>query len=119
MIRPVLSLLLALALPCVVHAEQPLSVGHEVADLVLVVKSERKLYLMREGRILKALSVSLGLMPVGAKGREGDFRTPEGRYELDGRNVDSDYFLSIHVSYPNSVDLQRAHAQGVAPADRS
>jgi murein L,D-transpeptidase YafK len=47
--------------------------------------------------------------------REGDFRTPEGRYVLDGRNVDSDYFLSIHVSYPNDADRQRARAQGVDP----
>ena len=89
--------------------------GHELADSVLVVKSERKLYLLKAGRILKSVDISLGLVPTGAKVREGDFRTPEGRYLLDGRNVDSDYFLSIHVSYPNDADRERARAHGVDP----
>ena len=54
-------------------------------------------------------------MPNGPKQREGDFRTPEGKYFLDDRNVNSDYFLSIHVSYPNDQDRARARAQGVDP----
>jgi murein L,D-transpeptidase YafK len=99
----------------VVHAERPFSIGHEVADSVLVVKSERKLYLLKAGRILKSIDISLGLVPTGAKLREGDFRTPEGRYVLDDRNVDSDYFLSIHVSYPNEADRERAREYGVDP----
>jgi murein L,D-transpeptidase YafK len=115
MTRPALFLLLAFALLRAVHAEPPLPSGHEMADSVLVVKSKRKLYLMKEGKILKTMDVSLGLVPTGPKGREGDFRTPEGHYMLDGRNVDSDYFLSIHVSYPNSSDIERARVQGVAP----
>src|SRR5262249_19526154 len=53
--------------------------------------------------------VALGLVPIGPKQRSGDFRTPEGRYILERRNVDSDYFLSIQVSYPNEQD--RAHAR--------
>jgi murein L,D-transpeptidase YafK len=85
------------------------------ADAVLVVKSERKLYLMRAGRVLRAFDVSLGLVPTGPKQREGDFRTPEGRYRLETRNADSDYFLSIKVSYPDDVDRARARAAGVDP----
>jgi murein L,D-transpeptidase YafK len=54
-------------------------------------------------------------VPTGAKQREGDFRTPEGRYYLESRNVDSDYFLSILVSYPSDADRARAHKQGVEP----
>jgi murein L,D-transpeptidase YafK len=97
------------------HAEQPFASGHEQADAVLVVKSERKLYLLKAGRILKSMDVSLGLVPTGAKQREGDFRTPEGRYHLESRNVDSDYFLSILVSYPSDADRVRARKQGVEP----
>jgi murein L,D-transpeptidase YafK len=111
----VLYLVLVLVVVRAAHAERPLSMGHELADTVLVVKSERKLYLLKAGRILKSIDISLGLVPTGAKVREGDFRTPEGRYLLDGRNVDSDYFLSIHVSYPNDADRERARAQGVDP----
>ena len=109
--RPVLVLLLGLS--CL-HAETaradfPFPLGHEIADSVLVVKSERKLYLLKAGRILKAFNVSLGLVPNGPKQREGDFRM------LDGRKADSDYFLSIHVSYPDEVDRARAHSLGVDP----
>jgi murein L,D-transpeptidase YafK len=34
---------------------------------------------------------------------------------LDGRKADSDYFLSIHVSYPDEADRARAHSLGVDP----
>jgi murein L,D-transpeptidase YafK len=85
------------------------------ADSVLVVKSERKLYLLKAGRVLRAFDVALGLVPTGPKQREGDFRTPEGRYVLDARNPNSDYFLSIHVSYPDESDRARARKAGVDP----
>jgi murein L,D-transpeptidase YafK len=113
------ALVLFLGLSCL-HAETaradfPFPLGHEIADAVLVVKSERKLYLLKAGRILKAFTVSLGLVPNGPKQREGDFRTPEGHYMLDGRKADSDYFLAIHISYPDASDSARARAQGVDP----
>ncbi len=85
------------------------------ADSVLVVKSERKLYLLKAGRVLRAFDVSLGLVPKGPKQREGDFKTPEGRYRLETRNANSDYFLSIQVSYPDDSDRARARGQGVDP----
>ena len=116
-IRSVVALLLGLSFAHLdaVRADQTFMPGPPQADSVLVVKSERRLYLLKAGQILKAIDVSLGLVPTGAKRREGDFRTPEGRYVLEGRKVDSDYFLSIHVSYPNEADRQRARSQGVDP----
>ena len=95
--------------------EQDLAKGLTRADYVVVDKSDRKLYLYRAGRVLREFDVSLGQMPNGPKQREGDFRTPEGKYFLGGRNVNSDFFLSIHVSYPNDADRARAAAQGVDP----
>jgi murein L,D-transpeptidase YafK len=80
-----------------------------VADKIVVRKSERRLYLMRRGEVLRSYRVALGLQPEGAKERAGDFRTPEGRYLLTRRNARSDYFLSIQVSYPNDADMKRAH----------
>ena len=80
----------------------------QAADAVLVVKSEHRLYLLRGGQPFKSYRVSFGLNPAGHKEREGVFRTPEGSYVLDGRNAASDYFLSLHVSYPNERDMQRA-----------
>jgi murein L,D-transpeptidase YafK len=86
-----------------------------VADQVLVRKSERRLYLLRHGEVLRSYRVALGLLPEGPKERAGDFRTPEGRYQLTRRNSRSDYFLSIQVSYPNAEDLRRARRDHVNP----
>jgi len=55
---------------------------YQMADRVVVKKSERRLYLMRANQIVAEYPIRLGLNPTGHKLREGDFRTPEGSYEL-------------------------------------
>src|ERR1700682_1272551 len=92
-----------------------LSATVPIADGVLVRKSERRLSLRRHGEVLRSYRVALGLLPEGPKEREGDFRTPEGRYQLTRRNSRSDYFLSIQVSYPNAQDVRRARRDHVKP----
>ncbi len=87
----------------------------EMADRVVVHKSERKLLLMRGERVLRSFPVALGLSPSGPKRREGDFRTPEGAYRLSGRNANSDFFLAIQVNYPGPDDLRRAAEERVSP----
>jgi hypothetical protein len=91
------------------------SAGFEMAEKVVVDKSERTLYLMRRGRIIKQYPIKLGLNPYGPKQREGDFRTPEGKYELDARNPRSEFFLSIKISYPNREDAAVATESGYRP----
>ncbi|HTQ37177.1 MAG TPA: L,D-transpeptidase family protein [Steroidobacteraceae bacterium] len=86
-----------------------------VATRVVVYKAARRMDLMHGEQVLRSIRVSLGLVPAGQKERAGDFRTPEGRYYLTRRNPRSDYFLSIQVSYPNDLDLRRAHANGWDP----
>jgi murein L,D-transpeptidase YafK len=98
-----------------VAAPLSLSASIPIADQIIVRKSERRLYLMRRGEVLRSYRVALGLMPSGPKERAGDFRTPEGRYQLTRRNPRSDYFLSILVSYPNDDDMRRAHREHVDP----
>jgi hypothetical protein len=85
------------------------------ADRVVVKKSERRLYLMRANQIVAEYPIRLGLNPTGHKVREGDFRTPEGSYELVRRNPNSEFFLSVEVSYPNEADKARAKQLGVRP----
>ena len=89
--------------------------GFPTADRVLVEKGERKLHLMRNGEIFRTFEIALGIRPVGDKEYEGDFRTPEGTYLLDTRNPNSEYFLSIHVSYPNRQDVREARSKGLDP----
>ncbi len=91
------------------------SAAPPVADLILVHKAERRLFLMREGVVLRSFRVALGLIPDGPKERAGDFRTPEGSYRLARRNARSDFFLSIQVSYPSVADRQRARRNGWDP----
>lgn len=84
-------------------------------DLVLVKKSERKLLLMSAGRAIREFSVALGPRPHGPKLAAGDERTPEGDYVLDGKNSNSAFYKSIHISYPNERDRERAERLGVRP----
>jgi murein L,D-transpeptidase YafK len=87
------------------------------ADRVLVLKAKRKLLLLHSGKVLKTYHVSLGGHPVGRKRTEGDRKTPEGKYVLDWHNAQSDFYKSIHISYPNQADVARAAKLGVAPGE--
>lgn len=87
----------------------------ETADSVLVDKSDKKLYLLKDGSVLAEYSVAFGADPKGHKQQEGDERTPEGDYILDYKKADSAFYKAIHVSYPNQADKQNAAAKGVDP----
>ena len=99
----------ALSAPTAATGEFP------VADLVIVNKADRELHLLKNGEVFRTFPIALGMRPRGDKQAEGDFRTPEGRYTLDLRNPDSEYFLSIRVSYPDASDRREAALAGVDP----
>jgi murein L,D-transpeptidase YafK len=86
-----------------------------LADKILVEKGKRKLHLLLNGEAFRTYDIALGVEPVGDKEREGDQKTPEGVYKMDERNPNSDYFLSIHVSYPNQQERQEAQRKGINP----
>jgi len=85
------------------------------ADKVLVLKSERTLALLDHGKVLKKYKVALGGTPVGKKEKQGDHKTPEGLYILDRRNEHSQFYRSLHISYPNAEDREQARKSGAAP----
>ncbi|TKC83207.1 hypothetical protein FAZ69_25940 [Trinickia terrae] len=85
------------------------------ADAILVIKSEKRIQLLRDGAVLKEYRISLGSNPHGHKQQEGDRKTPEGRYLIDWRNEHSAYHLSLHISYPNADDIQHASDAGAPP----
>ena len=87
----------------------------EPADKVLIEKKERRLTLLSMGEVIKAYKIALGGDPVGPKERQGDNKTPEGTYIIDSRNSNSEYHLSLHISYPNEKDKMRAKELGVSP----
>jgi murein L,D-transpeptidase YafK len=104
------AIIFALLSPGVLHAGD-----FPVADFVVVEKGARKLHLLQNGEIFRTFRIALGIVPAGDKEKEGDFKTPEGRYLLDRRNPNSDFFLSIHISYPNAKDRREAAVAGVEP----
>lgn len=115
MVARIPSIMLALiGLVVMATFSAPVSALEEFADRVVVNKSERKLFLYKNDRVLREFEIALGLAPNGPKMREGDFRTPEGNYFLTNRRVKSDFFMAIQVSYPNAADIARAQAQGVS-----
>ena len=94
------------------HNWNPLPVGTTI-DRIVVGKSARRLSIFRDANELKTYRIALGRSPVGAKREEGDMKTPEGIYRIDGRNPQSSFHLALHISYPSDEDNKRAAAHGV------
>jgi len=85
-------------------------------DWIIVDKSDRNLVLFKNGKEVKRYKdIRFGDVPIGHKQFEGDEKTPEGVYEIDGRNPGSSYHLSLRVSYPNSADRAYARERGKSP----
>lgn len=83
---------------------------------IKVFKSERRMELYdKYGNVVRSYRIALGKNPVGHKQHEGDNRTPEGRYTIDGRNPSSIYHLSLRVSYPSAKDRAEAKKRGHRP----
>jgi murein L,D-transpeptidase YafK len=85
------------------------------ADLWVVEMGQHHLQAYSHGTLLREYPVSLGRGPSGPKERQGDRRTPEGRYVIDSHNPASSFHLALHVSYPSAADAARARAGGYDP----
>ena len=89
----------------------------EIADRMIVVdKVARTLTLVESGKVVARFPVLVGNNP-GPKEREGDGRTPEGRYFVlrllpDEAAVGAGYYKGLHLSYPEVKDAERAHLEG-------
>lgn len=88
--------------------------GPEVTS-VQVHKSERKMYLLHNDKVLKSYDIALGFAPNGHKQFEGDGKTPEGTYFISHKNPNSTYHLSLGISYPNEADVTYASSMGKPP----
>ncbi len=85
------------------------------ADAIHVYKAQRRMDLLRDGRVIVTYRIVLGGAPVGHKRQQGDQRTPEGNYRITYRNDRSRFHLSLRVSYPTEADRRQAAARGVDP----
>lgn len=82
---------------------------------IVVDKSDRKMWLVSGRDVLKTYDIDLGRAPAGHKQFEGDGKTPEGTYFIDYKNPNSQYHLSLRISYPNAADRAYAESQGKPP----
>ncbi len=90
----------------------------EAVDRILIVKQERRLYLIRGEEVVGSFRIALGWQPRGPKRYEGDGRTPEGRYFIDEFLPDSEFYRAMKISYPGPEDIARARALGLDPGGR-
>jgi len=81
-------------------------------DNIVVYKSKRQMLVYSNGQLLKIYKISLGRQPIGAKEFEGDKKTPEGIYSINGKNQNSSYHKNLGISYPGKDDLENARQFG-------
>lgn len=121
--RPLLLLVLlaltglgaALLLPRLPPPAPPETALSGKVDHILVEKAARRMTVFRADAPLKTYRIALGFAPVGDKQREGDGKTPEGRFRIDRRNAGSAYHLSLGLDYPQPEDRARAKGGGYSP----
>jgi murein L,D-transpeptidase YafK len=81
-------------------------------DRIVIDKSDRRMQLIQDGRVVRSYRIALGFTPEGDKRRQGDGKTPEGEFVIDRRNDQSAFHLSLGLDYPQEDDLKRAAAGG-------
>ena len=82
--------------------------ANQAIDMLIVDKSLRTLQVIKSGIIVKIFSIDLGFDPIGHKHFKGDGKTPEGLYYISNKSTNSDFHLSLQVSYPNKWDKRNA-----------
>ena len=80
--------------------------------MIRIEKSLRRLTVYDGGQEVLRCPVALGAQPVGPKQREGDSRTPEGRYFICLIKEAGKYGRSLGLSYPGTADAQLAFDEG-------
>ncbi|MEI2645148.1 MAG: L,D-transpeptidase family protein [Candidatus Competibacter sp.] len=86
-----------------------------MADWILVEKKARRLTLLRNGKPLKSYEIALGREPEGPKRFQGDNKTPEGVYQINFRNKNSEFHRALRISYPSPQDSAFAAKQKRSP----
>lgn len=84
--------------------------GNQIA--LLIFKSERFLEVWKKIKdkwfFIKSFDFTASSGKSGPKLREGDHQIPEGIYEIEYLNPNSEYYLSLKIKYPNEFDKEKA-----------
>lgn len=110
--RPTIHMLAPLAVLFAVLC-WPLKAQADAQTWLQIDKSARTLTLFEGEQAVLEYPIALGRNPIGAKQRQGDGKTPEGRYFIRSRLRASRFHLALQVSYPSLADQMLADALGV------
>jgi len=92
------------------------SINDGIASKIVVLKSRKIMVLLDENEnILSRHRISLGKNDVGTKLKRGDYKTPEGVYNVVNKRSDKKYYKQISISYPNEEDKRRSKELGFNP----
>jgi murein L,D-transpeptidase YafK len=80
---------------------------------IIVHKAKRILQVFDGTTLVRQYPIGLGFNPQGTKSREGDGATPEGNYHITRKNPNSNFYLSLGISYPNTSDADRGLKAGL------
>jgi murein L,D-transpeptidase YafK len=84
---------------------------------IIVYKEERVVKVVDQ-KVLCEFEMTAYSGNLGPKTGRGDGQIPEGIYRIVSLNPNSSYHLSLKISYPNKVDLERCRRRNVAdPGD--
>lgn len=82
--------------------------------LVVIDKSDRKLSFFRSGILDTTFSAEFGRGRTdGDKVKEGDWRTPEGEFQICYRNSSSRFYKALLFNYPLPEDAERGLRDGI------
>lgn len=98
---------------------EALSLSHN-SNVIVVIKDERILKVLRNGKVFRLYSVEFGKNPLSKKTKSGDLATPEGRYKITEKRGygRTKYYLALLLNYPNEEDRKRfeeAKRKGLIP----
>ena len=92
------------------------SINNGMASKIVVLKSRKIMVVLDEyDNILSRHRISLGKNDVGTKLKRGDYKTPEGVYNVVNKSSDKKYYKQIRISYPNKEDIKRSKELGFNP----
>ena len=79
-------------------------------------KGKRRMALYEDGAVVREFAIVLGSEPERRKIRQGDHRTPVGRYFISDKKGNSRFHRFLGINYPNLDDAQRGYARGLIDA---
>ncbi len=80
---------------------------------IKIYKGKRILELYGDNKLMGRFKIGLGRAPEGIKEKEGDSKTPQGKYYVCSLNSQTKYYFFMGLSYPNEDDAKRGLQQGL------